>query len=216
MPAAPRPLASFVRFVLYGGGVGVVSSAAVRLVAEVLPWAVANALITVVSTLLGTELHALFTFRTGRRAGWRRHLQSAGSATAAYAVTTAAVLILDAVNPSAGLLWQQVVYLGAAGLAGVGRFLVLRLVVFAEGRDRTAVRVAKSPTSLGRWERSDQRRHWLPDRAPEAGEPGMQPWRCVSFPPSRARRRGTPSIPPRARTTTVRPRNHAGPSPATV
>ncbi|WP_276147112.1 hypothetical protein [Streptomyces sporangiiformans] len=137
VPVAPGPLASFVRFVLCGGGVGLLASAAVPMAAEVMPWTMANALITVVSTLLCTELHALITFRTGRPAGWRRHLQSAGSATASYAVTTAAVLVLHAVQPTAGGLLEQAVYLGAAGLAGVGRFLVLRLFVFADGRDGT-------------------------------------------------------------------------------
>ncbi|MGW0709464.1 GtrA family protein [Streptomyces sp. NPDC002643] len=143
-PAAPGPLASFARFVLCGGGVGVAASAAVPWAAELLPWPVANALITVVTTLLCTELHARVTFQTGRRAGWRRHLQSAGSAMAAYMVTTAAVLILDALRPSAGMLWQQAVYLGAAGTAGTGRFLLLRLVVFADSRN-TAVARAQSP-----------------------------------------------------------------------
>ncbi len=129
--AAPGPLASFVRFVVCGGGVGVLSSGAVALLADSMPWAVANAVITVVSTLLCTELHALFTFGTGGRAGWRRHWQSAGSATAAYAVTSLAVFVLHLVQSSPGALTEQVVYLGASGLAGVGRFLVLRLFVFA-------------------------------------------------------------------------------------
>jgi putative flippase GtrA len=149
-PSAPGPLAAFARFVLCGGGVGVASSAGVSWLAALMPWAVANALITVVSTLLCTELHALFTFGTGQRAGWRRHLQSAGSATAAYAVTSAAVLILQAVRPAAGALYEQAVYLGAAGLAGLGRFLVLRLCVFAV-RTRTTAPVKETMSvSVGR------------------------------------------------------------------
>jgi hypothetical protein len=72
-----------------------------------MPWPVANALITVVSTLLCTELHALFTFGTGSRPGWRRHLQSAGSATAAYLVTCAAMFLLHAVQSSPGLLREH-------------------------------------------------------------------------------------------------------------
>ncbi|MFC9845795.1 GtrA family protein [Streptomyces sp. NPDC060223] len=130
-PAAPGPLASFARFVLCGGGVGLLSSAAVALLAGALPWALANALITVASTLLCTELHARFTFGAGRRAGWRQHWQSAGSAVGAYAVTSAAMLVLHLMQSSPGMLTEQVVYLSASGLAGVGRFLVLRLFVFA-------------------------------------------------------------------------------------
>lgn len=137
VPTAPGPFASFVRFVVCGGGVGLIASAAVPMVARVMPWTLANALITVVSTLLCTELHARITFGTGQRAGWRRHLQSAGSAAGSYAVTTAAVLVLHAVQPTAGALLEQAVYLGAAALAGIGRFVVLRVLVFAVGRDRT-------------------------------------------------------------------------------
>ncbi|MDQ1027177.1 putative flippase GtrA [Streptomyces umbrinus] len=132
---APGPFASFVRFVVCGGGIGVLSSGAVALLAGAMPWAVANAVITVASTVLCTELHALFTFGTGKRAGWRQHWQSAGSATAAYAVTSLAMLILHFVQSSPGMLTEQVVYLSASGLAGTARFLVLRLFVFAGGRD---------------------------------------------------------------------------------
>lgn len=132
--AAPGPVASFIRFVICGGGVGVLSSAAVPLLALAMPWAVANAVITVASTILCTELHALFTFGTGRRPGLRRHLQSAGSATAAYVVTCAAMFILHTIQSSPSMLTEQAVYLTASGLAGIGRFLVLRMFVFAAGR----------------------------------------------------------------------------------
>ncbi|MGC5566858.1 hypothetical protein ACPYPG_28905 [Streptomyces sp. FR-108] len=138
--AAPGAFVSFVRFVVCGGGVGVLSSGAVALLAGAMPWVVANAVITVASTALCTELHALFTFGTGQRAGWRRHWQSAGSATAAYAVTSLAVLVLHLVRSSPGALTEQIVYLGASGLAGVGRFVVLRVFVFTgEGRGESGV-----------------------------------------------------------------------------
>ncbi|SFG20842.1 GtrA family protein [Streptomyces mirabilis] len=135
-PAAPGPLASFARFVLCGGGIGVLSGFAVPLVAGLMPWAVANAVITVVSTLLCTELHARFTFGSGKHAGWRQHWQSAGSAAAAYAVTSVAILILHTLQTSPSMLTEQIVYLSASGLAGIGRFLLLRLYVFAGGRTR--------------------------------------------------------------------------------
>ncbi|MEV0483473.1 GtrA family protein [Streptomyces sp. NPDC050508] len=149
-PAAPGPLASFARFVALGGGVGLLSSGAVALLAEQLPWAVANALITVASTLLCTELHARFTFGSGRPAGWRGHWQSAGSAAAAYAVTCAAMFVLHLVQSSPGMLTEQIVYLGASGLAGLARFLLLRLYVFATGRDRTkdTIETVSSPVPV--------------------------------------------------------------------
>ena len=155
--AAPGPFASFVRFVVCGGGIGVLSSGAVALLAGAMPWVLANAVITVVSTVLCTELHALFTFGTGERAGWRQHWQSAGSATAAYVVTSLVMLILHLLQSSPGMLTEQIVYLSASGLAGLGRFLVLRFFVFAgDRRDRvasgkTAVvwrRVASAPAGL--------------------------------------------------------------------
>ncbi|WP_327691321.1 hypothetical protein OG870_22495 [Streptomyces sp. NBC_00461] len=144
--AAPGPFGSFVRFVVCGGGVGVLSSGAVPLMALLMPWAAANAVITVASTLLCTELHARFTFGTGRRPGRREHWQSAGSAAAAYVVTCAAVLLLHAVQSSPSVLTAQLVYLGASALAGTGRFLVLRVFVFATGgRGHGAGAITKRP-----------------------------------------------------------------------
>lgn len=137
-PAALNPVVSFLRFVILGGGVGVLSGLAVPLLAMTLPWAVSNALVTAASTLLCTELHARFTFGTGRRAGWREHWQSAGSATAAYLATTGAVYVLHLVKPAPGILSEQIVYLSASALAGLGRFALLRLYVFATRRDQMA------------------------------------------------------------------------------
>lgn len=135
---APGALAAFARFVALGGGVGLASSIAVAALAARLPWALANALVTVVSTLLATELHARFTFGAGGRATWRQHTQSAGSAAAAYAVTCVAMAALHQLAAAPGAVLEQVVYLSASALAGVARFAVLRLVVFARGRTRPA------------------------------------------------------------------------------
>jgi putative flippase GtrA len=208
-PTGSGPLASFARFVVCGGGVSLLASAVVPTVAQVMPWTVANALITVVSTLLCTELHSLITFRTGRLAGWRRHLQSAGSATASYAVTTAAVLVLHAVQPTADRLLEQAVYLSAAGLAGIGRFLVLRLFVFADRGDRTRPAV-NSETSHGSWSES----------APAGSRAGRRTGRCLATDPARIRRgcrRRAASAPARRRGHTDRDRERARrPVPAQV
>ncbi|MEU5051126.1 GtrA family protein [Streptomyces sp. NPDC021096] len=134
--AAPGAFAAFARFVLCGGGVGLASSFAVVALASWVPWFLANALITVVSTLLATELHARFTFGAGERATWRQHAQSAGSAAAAYAVTCGAMVVLQQLVAAPGAVLEQVVYLSASALAGVARFAVLRLVVFARGRSQ--------------------------------------------------------------------------------
>lgn len=144
--AAPGAFSAFARFVLCGGGVGVASSFAVAALASWVPWALANALITVVSTLLATELHARFTFGAGGRATGRQHAQSAGSAAAAYAVTCLAMLALQQLVAAPGAVLEQVVYLSASALAGVARFAVLRLVVFARNRSRGAA-VAAAPAT---------------------------------------------------------------------
>ncbi|MDG4865138.1 hypothetical protein P8605_44020, partial [Streptomyces sp. T-3] len=136
--AAPGAFAAFARFVLCGGGVGVASSFAVVALAACMPWALANALITIASTLLATELHARFTFGANGRATWRQHVQSAGSAAAAYVVTCVAMSVLQQLVAAPGAVLEQVVYLSASALAGVARFVVLRLVVFTRGRSKAA------------------------------------------------------------------------------
>ncbi|GAA2812564.1 hypothetical protein ACFQ0M_01365 [Kitasatospora aburaviensis] len=134
--AAPGTFTAFARFVLCGGGVGIASSVAVAALASRLPWALANALITALSTLLATELHARFTFGAGAHATWRQHAQSAGSAAAAYAMTCTAMLTLHQVVAAPGALLDQAVYLTASALTGIARFAVLRLVVFARTRSQ--------------------------------------------------------------------------------
>ncbi|MDQ0404490.1 putative flippase GtrA [Streptomyces sp. DSM 40167] len=171
---APGALAAFARFVLCGGGLGLASSVAVAALAAWLPWALANAVITVVSTLLATELHARFTFGAGGRATWRQHTQSAGSAAAAYAATCAAMLALHQLVAAPGAVLEQIVYLSASALAGVARFAVLRLVVFNR-RGAVAPR-AGDPEATGR-------------RAPSAGRyPGCGS--ATSVPGSAATRHG--------------------------
>jgi putative flippase GtrA len=136
--AAPAAFTAFARFVLCGGGVGLAASFAVAALASWVPWVLANALITAVSTLLATELHARFTFGAGGRATWRQHAQSAGSAVAAYAVTCVAMLVLQLLAAAPSAVLEQVVYLSASALAGVARFAVLRFVVFARTRSQAA------------------------------------------------------------------------------
>ncbi|MCJ1678529.1 GtrA family protein [Streptomyces sp. APSN-46.1] len=126
---------AFVRFVVCGGGVGLLSSGALLLAAGRLPLAVANAVVAVVSTVVATELHGRFTFRGSRpggsRPGRREHLQSALTAAVGYLFTTGALLALHALVPAPSALLAQAVYLLASALAGVARFAALRFVVFA-------------------------------------------------------------------------------------
>ncbi|MCX4632050.1 hypothetical protein [Streptomyces sp. NBC_01443] len=142
--ATPGAVTAFARFVLCGGGVGLASSLAVAALAVWVPWGLANALITAASTLLTTELHARFSFGAGGRATWRQHAQSAGSAAAAYAVTCVAMLVLHQLVAAPGALLEQGVYLSASAIAGVARFAVLRLVVFARSRSQTAAAAVRT------------------------------------------------------------------------
>ncbi|AZQ39892.1 hypothetical protein EJ357_46135 [Streptomyces cyaneochromogenes] len=139
--ATPGTVTAFARFALLGGGVGIASSLAVAALASWIYWGLANALITAASTLLATELHSRFTFGAGGRATGRQHAQSAGSAAAAYAVTSAAMLVLQRLVATPGVMLEQVVYLSASALAGVARFALLRLVVFARSRSQVAATV---------------------------------------------------------------------------
>jgi putative flippase GtrA len=144
------PIASFVRFVICGGGTGIASSAALVQLSGTMSMAVANAIVTVVSTLLANELHSRITFGNGR-ASLAVHLQSSGTAAVCYLFTTAAMLVLDAVAANPGALTEQAVYLAASGLAGIGRFVVLRIFVFARPKaaEATAPAVveAKKPVA---------------------------------------------------------------------
>ncbi|MGW3286882.1 hypothetical protein ACWDR3_19805 [Streptomyces sp. NPDC001002] len=126
-----RHAAAFGRFAGLGCGVTLAASAALVLLAQWIPWMAANALTTVASTVLATELHARVSFGHGRP-GLAGHLKSAATMVAGWLVTSAAVGALDAFRPGSGLVLQQAVYLSATALVGIGRYLVLRLVVFAE------------------------------------------------------------------------------------
>ncbi|MET7746438.1 hypothetical protein [Streptomyces sp. NPDC005385] len=110
-----------------GGAVGAVSSGALVLLDGILPLAVANALVTLVSTAIATELHQRVTFRSPR-SGWGVHLRSSLTAALSFALTTGALLILHATSPKPAALVEQCVYLSFSALAGTLRFVLLRAV----------------------------------------------------------------------------------------
>ncbi|MFC4030801.1 hypothetical protein ACFO3J_04880 [Streptomyces polygonati] len=124
---------AFARFVVFGGGVTLLGSGALLLIGDRIPLAAGNAGVTVATTLLATELHCRFTFHRGA-AGWSDHGASGLTVLISYLFTTGALLAFDTLHPHSGALLRQGVYLAASGLAGVGRFLLLRLVVFAGAR----------------------------------------------------------------------------------
>lgn len=141
------PFASFVRFVAFGGGTGLAASGVLLLLSGYLSLAIANALVTVASTIVANELHSRLTFRSAER-GWRMHLKSTGTAVVSYLFTTTATLVLHTLVASPSLLLDQAVYLTASGLAGIGRFLVLRVYVFAAARGQVAKARPTGPLAL--------------------------------------------------------------------
>lgn len=108
-------LAAFVRFVICGGGVGVASSGVLVLLHGRMPLVLANALVTVVSTVIATELHSRVSFRSERR-GWGVHLQSGLTVAVSYAFTTGALFCLYSVQSEPSALVQQSVYLSASAI----------------------------------------------------------------------------------------------------
>ncbi|MFI0899908.1 hypothetical protein [Streptomyces sp. NPDC020983] len=126
-----RHAAAFGRFAGLGTAVTLAASTALVLLSHRIPWMAANALTTVVSTVLATELHARVSFGHGRP-GVAVHLKSAATMAAGWLATSAAAGSLALLRPGAGVVLQQAVYLSATALVGIGRYLVLRLAVFAD------------------------------------------------------------------------------------
>jgi putative flippase GtrA len=141
------PVAAFLRFVLCGGGVTLLGSAALLLVGVRVPVAAANAVVTVATTLLATELHGRVTFRSGR-AGWSDHCASGLTVLVSYLFTTGALLAFDDLHPGGGALLRQGVYLAASGAAGVARFLLLRRLFTPAGTSAAAVGLRRDAVTV--------------------------------------------------------------------
>jgi putative flippase GtrA len=144
---AGKATSSFVKFVVFGGGVTLLASGALLLIGDRVPVVLANAVLTIASTVLATELHSRFTFERGP-AGWSGHCASGLTVLMSYLFTTGALLAFDELHPGGGALLRQGVYLAASGLAGTGRFLLLRLVVFSTRRTAGVPRLAREAVAV--------------------------------------------------------------------
>ncbi|HSA49474.1 MAG TPA: GtrA family protein [Yinghuangia sp.] len=140
------PVASFVRFVVFGGGTGLAASGVLLLLSSHMSLALANAIVSVLSTVVANELHSRLTFRSGER-GWRMHMKSSGTVVVGYIFTTAAMTALHTIVAEPSVVTEQAVYLTASALAGIGRFAVLRVYVFATRTKTPTVRPAEQPTA---------------------------------------------------------------------
>ncbi|UGQ10672.1 GtrA family protein [Yinghuangia sp. ASG 101] len=138
------PVAAFTRFVVFGGGTGLAASGVLLLLSRHMSLALANAIVSVVSTVVANELHSRLTFRSGER-GWRMHAKSSGTVVVGYIFTTAAMMSLHALVAAPSVITEQAVYLSASALAGIGRFAVLRVYVFAKRAKAPNARPAGKP-----------------------------------------------------------------------
>jgi hypothetical protein len=98
--------------------------------------------------VVATELHARVSFGHGRP-GLAGHLKSAATTALGWLVTSAATGALAALRPGAGLVLQQTVYLSATALVGIGRYLVLRLGVFAQRTPRPRTDAVRLRAAFG-------------------------------------------------------------------
>ncbi len=91
----------------------------------------ANLVASLVSTVVGSELHRRLTFRAEERVGWfDAQWRSAGLATVGLVVTSAVLAVLEGLVPGAPW-WEQVLLVNAAtALIGLGRYLAMSGWVF--------------------------------------------------------------------------------------
>ena len=128
-----RHAAAFGLFAGLGCGVTLVASGVLVLLAQWMPWVVANALTTVANAVAATELQARVSLGGGRP-GLAGHLKSAGTIVLGWMITSTAVGTLAALRPDSGLVVQETVYLSATALVGIIRYLVLSRAVTGDAR----------------------------------------------------------------------------------
>lgn len=130
----PRELFwSLARFAVVGGSTTALYALLYLAAVEVLPAHPANAAAMVVSTVVSTEWHRRWTFRSDR-GGLRTHLQAGLVTTVTYAMTSSALVLLEAVSPGAEEGAQVAAIVTASAVAGLLRFVALRVWVFARSQ----------------------------------------------------------------------------------
>jgi len=118
--------ASFARFVLVGGSSNVVYVAAFLLL-DGTGVQLANAVGSIASTVLATELHRRLTFHVEERVGWlTAQLEGGGLAVAGLAATALALAGLGRLVGQPSALAHLAVVIVVTGLIGVVRFVALR------------------------------------------------------------------------------------------
>jgi len=128
-------------------GIGVVSTAAyvVLYVAfrAAMPALVANAVALLLTAVANTTANRRWTFAGRSTAPWRYRVQSAAVFVVALAVTSVALLLLQAGDANAGRGAEVLVLLSANLVAAVLRFTLLRGWVFRSSRFQSPTRPAR-------------------------------------------------------------------------
>jgi putative flippase GtrA len=121
---------ALVRFASVGTATTALYAVLYLLAVQVLPPHLANLAAMVISTIVSTEWHRGWTFRSPN-SGLRTHLRAGLVTTVTYAMTSAGLLILTTLHPGADKTAQVAVLVAATTMAGLIRFAVLRHWVFA-------------------------------------------------------------------------------------
>jgi putative flippase GtrA len=122
---------AFGRFVLVGGASTGLASGLFLLFGIWMPAVLANTAAAVLSTVAANRAHAQWTFRSGRT-GAGMQVGAGLTAALSYGVTTASLLTLHWLDPSAGRDLELGVLIGASALAGILRYLLLLVGVFPD------------------------------------------------------------------------------------
>jgi len=139
-PRRPSFFGQVVRF----GAIGVLSTIAYALLylvlAPLMPAQLANLVALLVTTVANTAANRRFTFGVRGRTGLVRH-QAQGLLVflLAWGITSGSLLLLHLVDPAAGHTAQLVVLTAANLFATLVRFVLLRLWVFRQHRQRPSV-----------------------------------------------------------------------------
>jgi putative flippase GtrA len=135
-------ISSLSRYAIVGTTTTALYAGLYVLAEELMPLLAANLVAMVLSTIVSTEWHRSWTFHSDRR-GVRTQLQAGLVTTVTYAMTSGALLALEKWSPDAGELATVAVIVAATTVAGLVRYVALRVWVFAR---RTPGRVrAVSP-----------------------------------------------------------------------
>lgn len=149
-PVKRASWASFARFVTVGGATTALTAGLFLALDEGLPIVAANLLSMVVGTIAANELHARWTFRSPKR-GLRMHTEAGFTTLITYTLSSGSLYALERLEPEASSLVKIGVQIGATAVAGIVRYVVLLVWVFAVHRrhpDAGEVHLAR-PSAAG-------------------------------------------------------------------